>query len=299
MKKERDTILITGCGGMLGQAFYEIFKEEYKVVATDIDVNEEWLTYLDVCDFQKYREKAIELKPKYIFHLAALTDLEYCELNPDESYRTNAMSVENVVSISKEVGATLLYISTAGIFGGEKDKFDDYDVPNPLSVYGRSKYMGERFVVENMDKYFVCRAGWMMGGGPRKDKKFINKIIKQIKEGAKELYVVGDKGGTPTYTFDFAYNVKVLIQSKHYGVYNMVCNGSCSRYDVAKEIINLLNLSDEIKLIEVDSEYFKKEYFVTRPVSEKLINRKLALRGLNTMGDWKESLAIYINKDFK
>lgn len=113
-------------------------------------------------------------------HLAAFTDLEYCEKNVDETYRTNSLAVENAVGVAKITGATLLYISTAGIFDGEKEVYDDYDMPNPLSVYGKAKYMGERFVIENMDKYFVCRAGWMMGGGPKKDKKFINELFKQI-----------------------------------------------------------------------------------------------------------------------
>jgi len=73
-----------------------------------------------------------------------------------------------------------LYISTAGIFDGKKDLYDDWDMPNPLGVYARSKYMGERFVVENANRFLVCRAGWMMGAGPKKDKKFIQKLMKQI-----------------------------------------------------------------------------------------------------------------------
>ena len=81
-----------------------------------------------------------------------------------------------------------------------------------LGIYARSKYMGERYVCENADRYLVCRAGWMMGSGPKKDKKFINKLMKQLKDGAKELYIVDDKDGTPTYTHDFAKNVKLCLK---------------------------------------------------------------------------------------
>jgi dTDP-4-dehydrorhamnose reductase len=292
-------ILITGAGGMLGKAFYNVFKESDEVKATDIDLNEEWLTYLDVRDYEEYLKNAKKFMPDIIMHLAAFTDLEYCENNINETYRTNTMSVENAVAVAKEVGATLLYISTAGIFDGMQETYDDFDAPNPLSVYGRAKYMGERYVIENMDKYFVCRAGWMMGGGPTKDKKFINKIYQQIKAGKKELFVVDDKGGTPTYTYDFANTVKGLIEMKYYGVYNMVCGGSCSRYDVALEMLEILGLKEDIVLKKVESDFFKAEYFATRPASEKLINRKLDIRKLNKMGEWKESLRAYLEKDFK
>ncbi len=90
------------------------------------------------------------------------------------------------------------------------------DQPNPLGVYARSKYMGERYVVENARRFLVCRAGWMMGAGPSKDKKFIQKLMKQIKEGKKELFIVDDKDGTPTFTHDFARNVKALIQKEYW-----------------------------------------------------------------------------------
>lgn len=296
MSKKR--ILLTGAGGMLGQAFYNVFRGNAEVKATDIDLNEEWLSHLDVRNYNEYLTVAEDFNPDFIMHLAAYTDLEYCEKNIDETYRTNTLAVENAVSVAKVTGATLIYISTAGIFDGEKEVYDDHDLPNPLSVYGRAKYMGERFVIENMDRYFVCRAGWMMGGGPKKDKKFINKLFKQIQEGKKELYVVDDKGGTPTYTYDFAKTVQGLIETPYYGLYNMVCGGSCSRFDVAKEMIKILEI-EEVKIVKVDSDYFKSEYFATRPASEKLINRKLELRGLNKMGDWRESLRIYLEKDYK
>ena len=132
-----------------------------------------------------------------------------------------------------------------------------------------------------------------MGGGVEKDKKFINKIFKQIKEGKKELFVVDDKLGTPTFTKSFAEGIYTVFQSGQYGLYNQVCNGDCSRYDVAVEFVNLLGLEKKIKVTKVSSDYFKEEYFAPRPYSEKLINLKLNARGLNVMPDWKDALKIY------
>ncbi len=294
-------ILITGCGGMLGKAFYEVFKKEFKVKATDIDLNEKWLSHLDARDYKEAKKVVKQFKPDYIFHLAALTDLEYCENKINESYITNTLGTENMAILAKELDVPLIYISTAGIFDGAKDIYDDYDVPNPLSHYGRSKYMGELFVEKNLSKYFVFRAGWMMGGG-KKDKKFIAKIINQIIDGKKTLHVIDDLYGTPTYTYDFANNALVMIKTNFYGIYNMVCGGNASRYDVAKELVKDLGLEKKIVIKKVTTKEFNeknKEYFAPRPDSERLIDRKLTIRGLNKMRDWKVCLKEYINKEWK
>jgi len=288
-------IYIAGCGGMLGEAFYKQFKDEYEIKCSDKDVNEEWLFFLDFRDFEAYRKDVLDFKPDYLFHLGAYTDLEFCEQNPDETYITNTLAVENAVYIANELDIPLLYISTAGIFDGKKNCYDDWDTPNPLGVYARSKYMGERFVVENAKRYLVCRAGWMMGSGPKKDKKFIQKLIKQLKDGKKELFIVDDKDGTPTYTHDFAKTVKELVKKEYWGLYNCVCGGQTSRLEVAQELLKILGKEKEIKITTVSSDYFKDEYFAERPASERLITKKLDLRGVNQMRDWKVALKEYID----
>jgi dTDP-4-dehydrorhamnose reductase len=292
MKKK---IYIAGCGGMLGEAFHKQFKEDYILKCTDKDVNEDWLSFLDFRDFDAYKKDVLEFKPDYLFHLGAYTDLEYCETNIDDTYNTNTISVESAVYLANELDIPLLYISTAGIFDGKKELYDDWDMPNPLGHYARAKYAGERFVIENTRRYLVCRAGWMMGSGPVKDKKFIQKIMKQLRDGKKELFIVDDKDGTPTYTQDFAKNVKLLINKEYWGLYNMVCGGQTSRYEVTQELLKILNLSDSVKLTPVSSDYFKDVYFAERPPCERLVNRKLNIRNLNLMRDWKIALEEYIS----
>ena len=292
MKKK---IYVAGCGGMLGEAFYRQFKDDYILKCTDKDVNESWLSYLDFRDFDAYMKDVTDFRPDYLFHLGAYTDLEFCELNADETYHTNTLTVENAVYIANKLDIPLLYISTAGIFDGKKEIYDDWDQPNPLGVYARAKYMGERFVVENAKRYLVCRAGWMMGAGPKKDKKFIQKLMKQLKEGKKELFIVDDKDGTPTFTHDFAKNVKALIRKEYWGLYNMVCGGQTSRFEVAQELLEILRLTDKVKLTPVGSDYFKDTYFAERPPCERLANRKLKIRNINLMRDWKVALKEYID----
>ena len=284
---------------MLGEAFYEQYKDDYELKCTDKDVNEDWLSFLDFREFEAYRKDVSNFNPDYLFHLGAYTDLEFCEQNADETYLTNTLAVENAVYLANKLNIPLLYISTAGIFDGKKEIYDDWDTPNPLGVYARSKYLGERFVVENAKRYLVCRAGWMMGAGPEKDKKFIQKLMLQLKQGKTELFIVDDKDGTPTYTHDFAKNVKKLLKKEYWGLYNMVCGGQTSRFEVAQELLNILNLENEITLTPVSSEYFKDTYFAERPPCERLDNRKLRLRNVNMMQDWKTALKQYIDSYYQ
>lgn len=279
---------------MLGEAFYTQLRENYQLKCTDKDVNAPWLEYLDFRDCDAYRKDVTDFRPDYLFHLGAYTDLEFCELNSDDAYLTNTLAVENAVCLANELDIPLLYISTAGIFDGKKELYDDWDLPNPLGVYARSKYMGERYVVENASRYLICRAGWMMGGGPGKDKKFIQKLMGQLQAGKTELFIVDDKDGTPTYTHDFAKNVQLLLEKEYWGLYNMVCGGQTSRLEVASELLRLLDLQDQVKITVVSSDYFKDVYFAERPPCERLDNRKLRLRNVNIMQEWPIALKEYL-----
>ncbi len=290
-----DRVVITGCGGMLGEAVYAVFKDACVVHASDIDVNTPWLDRLDVSnakDVDAYLEK---VKPNYIVHLAAWTDMEYCELHPEGAYATNTGGVENVARYARVHNIPLLYISTAGVFDGEKDEYTEQDIPNPLSVYGKSKYGGE-LVAKTLPKSIIIRAGWMMGGGPKKDKKFINKIIKQLRAGVKELAVVNDKFGTPCHTYDLAQSIKYLLDHEAYGLYHGACDGGGSRADVARFMLEKLGVADKVKVREVDSTYFKQNYFAARPRSEKLINIELKKIAPHLTRDWQICLDEYLKR---
>ena len=291
-------IYIAGSGGMLGDAFYREFKNKYNLRCTDIDVNEDWLSFLDFREFDNYKKDVFDFCPDYLFHLGAHTDLEDCEQNPEDTYETNTKSVEYAVSLANELNIPLLYISTAGIFNGKKELYYDWDKPDPMGHYAKSKYLAEKNVQENAKKHLVCRAGWMMGGGPKKDKKFIQKLIAQIENGSKELHIVHDKLGTPTYTHDFACNVKLLIKKEKTGLYNMVCQGVTSRLEIAQELISQLGMNGDIIINEVSSDHFMKEYFAPRPKSERLINARLNQDGLDIMKDWRISLKDYISESY-
>ena len=290
---------MAGSGGMLGEAFQAHYSTDHELRCTDIDVNEDWLEHLDFRDRDAYRKDVEDFGADYLFHLGAHTDLEFCERNPDEAYSTNALAVENAVEICRALEIPLLYVSTAGIFDGAQDVYDDWDTPNPLGHYARSKYAGELSVLQDAARYLICRPGWMMGGGPKKDKKFIAKVMKQLHDGAEELFIVDDRRGTPTYTHDFAANVRALLEDELWGLYNMACQGVTSRLEVATELIKILGLEEKVKINSVSSDHFKQEYFAPRPASERLLNRKLELRGVNQMRDWRVALREYLRDYFE
>lgn len=293
MIKKTDKILITGCGGMLGEAVYNEFKDRCRVFATDINLNEPWLKYLDVTDDKAMKSFLNKTQPDFLIHLAALTDMEYCQLHPEEALKTNARATEKLAEYALQKNIPFVYISTAGIFDGCKDEYHENDQPNPLSIYGQSKYLGEQ-AATRVPKHIVIRAGWMMGGGPDKDKKFVNKIIKQIKSGTKRLAVVNDKNGTPCYTYDLARIITHLLDHGYSGVYHGACKGGASRFEVAKFLVEQLDRKD-VTVHEVDSNYFAENYFAPRPPSEKLLNTRLSNEA-DLARDWKICLAEYLTK---
>lgn len=289
-------IYIAGCGGMLGEAFQDIFGRDSMLRCTDIDVNAPWLSYLDIRDPAAYRRDVAAFRPDCLFHLGACTDLEDCERNPDNAWQTNAQAVENAACIAAELDIPLLYIGTAGIFDGRKEAYDDQDAPNALSVYGRSKQAGEVIARDRVARHLICRAGWMMGGGPTRDKKFVQKIMRQLAQGRTELKVVNDKFGSPTYTRDFARNVRLLLEKECWGTYNMACEGRASRLEVAEAILDLMGLRERVRVTAVPSSHFGAEYFARRPESECLVNSELNARKLNAMRHWKAALAACLRR---
>ena len=297
-----ERVYIAGCGGMLGAGVLRgVRAPTPSSRCTDIDVNEDWLDYLDFRDLDAYREDVRAFAPDYLFHLGALTDLEYCETHPDDAYATNAMAVENAVYIANELDIpAALHRHGRHLRRPAGARTTTGTHPNPLGAYARAKWAGEEFVRQNARRYLICRAGWMMGGGPRKDKKFIQKLMRQLHDGSTELHIVDDKLGTPTYTRDFAHNVRLLLERQLWGLYNMVCQGATSRLEVAQAAGATSSAShDSVAVHPVDSAFFAETYFAPRPDCERLVNRKLALRGLDVMRPWQEALADYLRSDYE
>jgi dTDP-4-dehydrorhamnose reductase len=300
---DHQRVLITGCGGMLGNAIYPYFRARVpNLLATDIQIEpdeRDWLTYVDARDPVAMAKAFDVFKPDLVLHLAALVDVEECEAKPEAAKESNVAATRITAELSAKHNADLVYISTGGVFDGSKGNYyTEDDAPKPIMIYGATKLDGEHEVRKIHPKSYVVRAGWMVGGGPRNDHKFVSFICDQLASGARVIYGVTDKVGTPTYTHDFAMNLFALLGRKAYGTYHMVCRGSGTRFDVAKEIVRICGYDNEVEVKPVSSSHFDKQFWVRRPDCEMLRNTRLEALGINLMRDWRVALAEYLRRDY-
>jgi dTDP-4-dehydrorhamnose reductase len=289
-------LLITGAAGMLGSALCPTLEAEgHEVRATDIRLLGPGMDRLDVRDGAAVAACCRDFEPDAIMHLAAETSLEVCEGDVAHAFLTNTMGTRNVAWVCRDRDIPLVYISSVGVFDGTKvEPYDENDVPNPINVYGRTKWAGEVVAESVLSKHFVVRAGWMIGGAER-EKKFVALIIEQLRQGANEIFAVTDKLGTPTYSVDFSRGLAQLIRSTHYGTYHLSSGGNISRFDVARKILDVLGRSD-VKLTEItsDSEFIRSRFPTARPHSEAMRSVKAAELGIDCMRPWDVALSEYL-----
>lgn len=269
--------LITGADGMVGS-----------YVDFGIKANRRMM---DVTDLKEVLNVCKKIKPEVILHLAAETDVDRCERDPQYAHMVNGVGTYNMAIAAKEVGAKLIYISTAGVFDGTKDgSYTEEDKPNPQNYYGHSKFLGELAVKGMLDNFLILRVCWMIGGGPAKDQKFVAKIINQIKDpNVKEIRAVTDQIGSPTFGKDLISAAKILIEKNQTGIFHASNTGIVSRFDVAKFIVDTLR--PEVNVIPVESSYFNLDAKRTR--NEGLIAKE------NIMRPWEEALKEYLETEWK
>ena len=131
---------------MLGEAFFNVFKNKYDLKCSDKNPTDKWQSKLDFTNYNNYLNDVSSFKADYLIHLGAMTNLEECEKNPNETYLNNAKSTEFATKIANLLDIKLLFISTAGIFDGKKDSYIDDDLPNPLCHYAKSKFNSEIYI---------------------------------------------------------------------------------------------------------------------------------------------------------
>jgi len=292
-------ILVTGAAGMLGTSLLPVLENcGHSVLGTDINFVSDSIRRLDVRNGGEMLAMAQDYRPDMLFHLAAETDLEICETQVDYAFEENFLGTQHACVVCRNLDIPLVYVSTAGVFDGTKDgPYTEFDRPNPINVYGQSKYQGERIVRETLPQHYIIRAGWMIGGGER-DKKFVHKILDRLDHGAKTIHAVTDKIGTPTYAPAFSVVLEKLVRTRCYGTYHLACKGRASRYEVAAKILETLGRND-INLKAVSSDFFSTEFFAPRPRSEEMRNYVLDLMSMNEMPHWTDSLETYLKNHFK
>ena len=287
-------IVVTGAAGMLAaEVIPELKRGGHEVVSFDLNQRLPDIQAIDIRDPGQVFDVVGKIKPDYVFHLAAETNVDLCEQDRDHAFKVNTFGTENIALACQKFKVKLVYISTAGVFFGDKpEPYTEFDHPRPANIYGESKLQGEHIVRNFLCEYFIVRAGWMVGGWEI-DKKFVYKIVQQLKEGKAELKAVSDKFGTPTFTKDFARNLAALVPTGRYGLYHMANKGTCSRYDIAVKIVEFMGLSGKVRVSPVSSDAFPLP--APRGRSEMMRNYRLDLLGLNQMPHWEDSLKGYIH----
>lgn len=285
-------ILVTGSEGMVGSALCPTLRHlGHEVMATDLRPTTAACHMLDVRDARQVAGVVAAAKPDYVIHLAAETNVDRCEEEPLHAYATNAVGTEYVTLACRQRDIRLLYVSTAGVFDGAKSSpYVELNRPNPVNVYGRAKLAGE-YAVQQLRRYLIVRAGWMVGGAER-DKKFAGKIL-QLLEERNALQVVTDKIGSPTFTEDFSKGIAALIETEHTGIFHMANRGVCSRYQFACQLVEYLGRKD-VTITPVTSEAFPLP--APRAASEALENGRLQALGMNIMPTWQEGLRRYVQQ---
>lgn len=291
-------ILITGASGTLSAAAIpQLISHGHAVVPTDINERFSGIRRMDITDRENVMGLLNETRPDYLFHFAAETNVDLCEKDPVRAFSINAKGTENIALACREYDTPLLYVSTGAVFSGDKpEPYSESDTPGPLNVYGKSKLEGELAVQDILKKYLIIRAGWMIGGWDL-DKKFVYKMICQLRDGKKELMAVNDKFGSPTFTTDFASKLTRIIETKEYGIYHLVNRGTCSRFDMALKIVEFMGMEKEVTVRPIDSASFSTP--APRGRSEMLKSTRIDSLGCGDMPHWEEALDDYIklNKD--
>lgn len=245
---------------------------------------------LDITDLKEAVTVVKKYNPRVVLHLAAETDVDRCERDPEYAFLVNGVGTYNMSVAAREIGAKLVYISTAGVFDGEKETpYAVDDKPNPKNFYGHSKYLGELAVRGNLEDHLIVRVCWMMGGGPQKDQKFVAKIIQQLHDPAvKEIKAITDQIGTPTFGKDLVRGIKRLISEGKTGIFHLPNAGSASRYDVAKKIVEIMKPGTPV--VSVDSSYFSLD-------AKRTKNEVLEVDS-GYMRPWQEALEDYLKTEW-
>ncbi|APT76063.1 dTDP-4-dehydrorhamnose reductase [Marinitoga sp. 1137] len=231
-------ILITGANGQLGQEFQKLFEKE-NIEYMPTDHNE-----LDITNLKKIREYVKNKKGiTHIINCAAYNLVDKAEEDWKTAYNVNGLAVRNLSIVANEINAEIIHYSTDYVFDGKKTKpYTIYDTPNPLNKYGESKVLGERFIQDIANKYYLIRVSWVFGIG---NNNFAKKVIQWSRQ-SEILKIADDEISAPTYAVDLAYATYKLIKEKAYGLYH-ITNGKASRYEWAEYILKQINWNGKLE----------------------------------------------------
>lgn len=274
-------VLVTGVNGQLGHDIVEECQKR-NIEAIGVDVKE-----MDITDAHQVNEVITETKPDAIIHCAAWTAVDKAEDEVELCRKVNRDGTKYIVDVCEKLDIPLMYFSTDYVFDGQgEEPWNEYDERHPLNIYGKTKYEGE-LEVERLKKHFIIRISWVFGinGG-----NFIKTMLRLGKE-RKEVSVVNDQIGSPTYTYDLARLCVDMIQTKEYGTYHATNEGICSWYEFACEIFKQAKM--DVIVHPVDSTQFPTR--AVRPKNSRMNKTELDKHGFTRLPSWQDALERYLD----
>lgn len=271
-------IWIAGAKGSVGSALRrELSNMKYQLYCTDIED-------VDITDLEQVELFADMQRPDVIINCAGVTDVQYCEEHVEQAYKVNAVGARNLSLAAGRVGAKMIQISTDDVFAGDSMvPYNEFEFPAPRTVYGKSKYAGENFVKELVQKHIIVRSSWVYGLG----RDYVDYVLEES-EKKEVLEAAHNQFAVPTSAVEIARVIVHLMEESLYGVYHVVCKGSCSRYEFAQEIIRLAGRDTRVVPV-MDNHQIRPNYSV-------LDNLMLRITGVEEPGDWKEVLEAYMEE---
>jgi dTDP-4-dehydrorhamnose reductase len=275
-------IILLGSSGQLGKEFEKFLLENVELHAFSH-------SELDVLDFKKLISKFEEILPDVVINCAAYTKVDQAEKEEETAYKVNGIGVKNVSFASFKINAKVAYFSTDYVFDGLKgSSYREFDKPNPISIYGKTKLAGEIYTKEHNPNHLILRISWLYGIN---GSNFVKTIIRLAKEKG-ELKVVNDQFGSPTYTLDVVRQTWKLIQEDSIGLYHSSNTGQTTWFEFAKKIVEKLNL--KAKVIPIKTDDFPT--LAKRPSFSVLDNYLLKLEGKSIMRNWQEAFDEFVDR---
>ena len=285
-------ILVTGCNGQLGRAIRkEYAASDVEFINTDV-VEGEGVVSLDITDVDAVLKLVRAEKPDVIINCAAHTNVDKCEEQWDLAYKINAIGPRNLSIAATEADAKMIHVSTDYVFEGNGTRpYTEFDAPNPVSAYGKTKLEGENFVKEFAKKHFILRTAWLYGDG----KNFVKTML-ALAENHDELNVVCDQVGTPTSAVELAKMIHYLEGTENYGTFHATCEGDTNWADFAEAIFK--RAGKNVKVNHVTSKQYKEmnPASATRPAYSILEDYMIKLTSDFVMADWQDALDVYMKE---
>ena len=285
-------ILVTGCNGQLGRAIRkEYAASDVEFINTDV-VEGEGVVSLDITDVDAVLKLVRAEKPDVIINCAAHTNVDKCEEQWDLAYKINAIGPRNLSIAATEADAKMIHVSTDYVFEGNGTRpYTEFDAPNPVSAYGKTKLEGENFVKEFAKKHFILRTAWLYGDG----KNFVKTML-ALAENHDELNVVCDQLGTPTSAVELAKMIHYLEGTENYGTFHATCEGDTNWADFAEAIFK--RAGKNVKVNYVTSKQYKEmnPASANRPAYSILEDYMIKLTSDFVMADWQDALDVYMKE---